>query len=229
MRADQQLYQINPASYQAAYDSAQASLARAQATLNSTKLLAERYRTLIEARAVSKQQYDDAVASQQQAEADVASPRRRSRPRVSIWSTPKCWRRFPAASAPRGDRGSAGDLRPDLHARDRAATLTRSTWTSPNPRLNPAPAARAGQRPTAKRRREPGHRQADLRRWYRVRAARQAAVFRSDGRSGYRLGHAPRSVPNPKRQLLPGMFVHAPGRGRERAGVAGAAARGDPQ
>jgi hypothetical protein len=28
---------------------------------------------------------------------------------------------------------------------------------------------------------------------------------------------------------LPGMFVHAPGRGRERAGVAGAAARGDPQ
>ena len=73
VRADQQLYQINPASYQAAYDSAQASLARAQAALNSAKLLAERYRTLIEARAVSKQQNDDAVASQQQAEADVAS------------------------------------------------------------------------------------------------------------------------------------------------------------
>ncbi len=73
VRADQQLYEINPASYQAAYDSARASLARAQAALNSAKLLAERYRTLIEARAVSKQQYDDAVASQQQAEADVAS------------------------------------------------------------------------------------------------------------------------------------------------------------
>jgi membrane fusion protein, multidrug efflux system len=73
VRADQQLYQINPASYQAAYDSAQASLAHAQAALNSAKLLAERYRTLIEAHAVSKQQYDDAVASQQQVEADVAS------------------------------------------------------------------------------------------------------------------------------------------------------------
>jgi len=73
VRADQQLYEINPASYQAAYDSARASLARAQAALNSSKLLAERYRTLIEARAVSKQQYDDAIASQQQAEADVAS------------------------------------------------------------------------------------------------------------------------------------------------------------
>jgi membrane fusion protein (multidrug efflux system) len=73
VRADQQLYQINPASYQAAYDSAQASLAHAQAALNSAKLLAERYRTLIEAHAVSKQQYDDAVAGQQQVEADVAS------------------------------------------------------------------------------------------------------------------------------------------------------------
>ena len=73
VRADQQLYEIDPASYQAAYDSARASLARAQAVLNSAKLLAERYRTLIEARAVSTQQYDDAVASQQQAEADVAS------------------------------------------------------------------------------------------------------------------------------------------------------------
>ena len=73
VRADQQLYEINPASYQAAHDSARASLARAQAALKSAKLLAERYRTLIEARAVSKQQYDDAVASQQQAEADVAS------------------------------------------------------------------------------------------------------------------------------------------------------------
>lgn len=73
VRADQQLYQINPASYQAAYDSARASLARAQAALNSARLLAERYRTLIEAHAISKQQYDDAVASQQQAEADVAS------------------------------------------------------------------------------------------------------------------------------------------------------------
>jgi len=73
VRVDQQLYEIDPARYHAAYDSARASLARAQSTLNSAKVLAERYRTLIEARAVSKQQYDDAVASQQQAEADVAS------------------------------------------------------------------------------------------------------------------------------------------------------------
>ena len=73
VRADQQLYQINPASYQAAYDSARASLARAQAALNYAQLLTERYRRLIEAHAVSKQQYDDAIASQQQAEADIAS------------------------------------------------------------------------------------------------------------------------------------------------------------
>lgn len=73
VKEGQQLYQIDPATYQAAYDSAKASLERAQATLTTAKLLAERYKPLVEAKAVSKQDYDNAVASQQQAEADIAS------------------------------------------------------------------------------------------------------------------------------------------------------------
>lgn len=73
VKEGQQLYQIDPATYQAAYDSAKASVARAEATLTSAKLLAERYKPLVEAKAVSKQDYDNAVASQQQAEADIAS------------------------------------------------------------------------------------------------------------------------------------------------------------
>ncbi len=73
VKAGQQLYQIDPATYQAAYDSARASLARAEATRKSAGLLAERYRPLVAANAVSKQDYDNAVAGAEQADADVAS------------------------------------------------------------------------------------------------------------------------------------------------------------
>jgi membrane fusion protein (multidrug efflux system) len=73
VKAGQQLYQIDPAPFQANYQSAQAALARARATATSTRLLAQRYKPLSEARAVSQQDYDNAVASQDQAVADVAS------------------------------------------------------------------------------------------------------------------------------------------------------------
>jgi membrane fusion protein, multidrug efflux system len=73
VKAGQQLYQIDPAPFQASYESAQAALARAQATATSTRLLAQRYKPLSEARAVSQQDYDNAIASSEQAAADVAS------------------------------------------------------------------------------------------------------------------------------------------------------------
>src|SRR6201990_1865228 len=73
VKAGQQLYQIDPAPYQASLESAQAALAKAQATAKSSDLLAQRYKPLSEARAVSKQDYDNAVASKDQAAADVAS------------------------------------------------------------------------------------------------------------------------------------------------------------
>jgi membrane fusion protein (multidrug efflux system) len=73
VKAGQQLYQIDPAPFEASLESAQAALARAQATATSTRLLAQRYKPLSEARAVSQQDYDNAVASQEQAAADVAS------------------------------------------------------------------------------------------------------------------------------------------------------------
>ncbi len=73
VKAGQQLYQIDPAPFKASLESAQATLARAQATATSSKLQAERYKPLAEARAVSQQDYDNAVASQGTAQADVAS------------------------------------------------------------------------------------------------------------------------------------------------------------
>jgi len=73
VKANQRLYQIDPAPYRAAFDSAVAMLQRAQANLASATALVERYKILIAANGVSKQEYDNAVAAQGQAAADVAS------------------------------------------------------------------------------------------------------------------------------------------------------------
>lgn len=73
VRAGQRLYQIDPAPYQAAVDGAAAALAKAQATQTSSNSLAERYRALLAEKAVSKQDYENAVAAQLQAQADVAA------------------------------------------------------------------------------------------------------------------------------------------------------------
>jgi membrane fusion protein, multidrug efflux system len=53
--------------------SAQAGVARAQANLGTAKALADRYKPLVEANAVSKQDYANALAAEKQAEADVAA------------------------------------------------------------------------------------------------------------------------------------------------------------
>jgi membrane fusion protein, multidrug efflux system len=73
VRAGQPLFQIDPAPYRASAASAQATLARAQATLTQAAAQAERYKPLIEANAISKQDFINAVAAQKSAEADVAS------------------------------------------------------------------------------------------------------------------------------------------------------------
>jgi membrane fusion protein, multidrug efflux system len=68
VKAGQQLYQIDAAPYRAAYQSAVAGEA-------SSRALAERYKPLAEANAVSKQDYDNAVAAQLQAQAAVETAR----------------------------------------------------------------------------------------------------------------------------------------------------------
>ncbi|WP_250450464.1 efflux RND transporter periplasmic adaptor subunit [Caballeronia sp. ATUFL_M2_KS44] len=73
VKAGQRLYKIDPAPYLAQLDSAKASLAKAQANLVSTSAQAERYKVLVAANAVSKQDYDNAVAAQGQAAAEVAA------------------------------------------------------------------------------------------------------------------------------------------------------------
>jgi membrane fusion protein (multidrug efflux system) len=73
VRAGQPLYQIDPATYQAAYNSAAAGLAQAQATATAARLKAERYKGLVEINAVSKQDNDDAQAAALTANANIAA------------------------------------------------------------------------------------------------------------------------------------------------------------
>jgi membrane fusion protein, multidrug efflux system len=73
VQAGQQLYQIDPAPYEASLASAQATLLHAQASVRTAQSMVDRYRPLAEAKAVSQQDLDNAVGSLQQNQADVAS------------------------------------------------------------------------------------------------------------------------------------------------------------
>ncbi len=65
------LYQIDPAPFQAALDSAKAALAKSEANLRVTRLKFERYKGLLAEKAVSQQDYDDRDAALKQAEAEI--------------------------------------------------------------------------------------------------------------------------------------------------------------
>ena len=73
VKEGQVLFQIDPAPYQAALSSAKATLAKAEANLTQASLKMERYEPLVKINAISKQEYDEVIAAQKQAKADVAS------------------------------------------------------------------------------------------------------------------------------------------------------------
>lgn len=73
VKAGQRLYKIDSAPYVAALHTARAALAKAKANLATQDALIARYKVLVAANAVSKQDYDNAIAAQGQAAADVAA------------------------------------------------------------------------------------------------------------------------------------------------------------
>jgi membrane fusion protein, multidrug efflux system len=73
--AGQPLYQIDPAPFEAALQSADATVEKDSATLRSASALLQRYGPLMEANAVSKQDYDNALAAQLGAAADLSAAR----------------------------------------------------------------------------------------------------------------------------------------------------------
>ena len=75
VRDGQPLFQIDPAPYRAALQSAQAQLASAEASATAARLLATRYEPLMETNAISRQEYDNAIAQQNSAIANVNAAR----------------------------------------------------------------------------------------------------------------------------------------------------------
>jgi membrane fusion protein (multidrug efflux system) len=72
VKKGQLLFTIDPAPYRAAYQSAEAAVAKAQASLAQAKVKVERYKPLVKTNAISRQEFDEAVASEKLAVADVA-------------------------------------------------------------------------------------------------------------------------------------------------------------
>ena len=71
VKAGEELFQIDPAPFQAVFDSANANLAKAEASAKQTQQLADRYQPLVGINAVSRQEYDNAVSAAAQANAEV--------------------------------------------------------------------------------------------------------------------------------------------------------------
>jgi membrane fusion protein (multidrug efflux system) len=71
VKAGQVLYQIDPASFEAALKNAEAALTRSRANLPAARSRVARYAELLAEKAVSQQDYDDATAALRQAEADI--------------------------------------------------------------------------------------------------------------------------------------------------------------
>lgn len=75
VRDGQQLFQIDPAPFEAALQRARAQLTSAQASASTARLLAQRYGPLIKTNAISRQDYDTAVAQARSAGASVDAAR----------------------------------------------------------------------------------------------------------------------------------------------------------
>lgn len=73
IKAGESLYQIDPATYQAAYDSAKGDLAQAQANAQIAAVTVKRYKPLLGTKYISQQDYDQAIATQSQTSAAVVA------------------------------------------------------------------------------------------------------------------------------------------------------------
>jgi membrane fusion protein, multidrug efflux system len=209
VKAGQPLFQIDPAPYQAALESAQAQLARAEATAASTKSLAERYTQLIQTNAVSRQEYDDAIAKQKSAVADVAAAR-------AAIKTARINVDYTVVKAPIAGRIGRSDVTEGAYVQQASATLLATvqqldpvyvdlTWSSAD-LMRLRRAIESGDlksvdgKATVSVLLEDG-------REYEQQGTLQFADVSVDQTTGSVALRA--LVPNPKAELLPGMFVRA--------------------
>ena len=123
VQAGQQLYQIDPAPYEASLASAQATLLHAQASVKTAQSIVSRFRPLAAAFAVSRQDLDNAVGTLEQDQADVASAQAAIKTAAINLAYTKVLSPITGRTGRScGDRGRAGDRRPnDVAGHDHAA------------------------------------------------------------------------------------------------------------
>jgi membrane fusion protein (multidrug efflux system) len=75
VKAGAVLFRIDPSSLQAALSTVQAARSRSEANLAQASLKVKRYAPLVQTNAISRQEYDDALSAQKQAQADLEASR----------------------------------------------------------------------------------------------------------------------------------------------------------
>ena len=230
VKAGQLLYQIDPAPFQVALDSAKASLGKAQANLPSIRLRAERYKELLVDKAVSRQDYDDAAAAVEQARAEIEYWKAAvEAARINLGYT-----RVTAPISGRIGKSSVTD--------GALVTAYQPTSLATIQQLDPIyvdVTQSSAELLRLKRNLETGRLSADGKNGKKVRILledgtpyplegtlqfRDVTVDPTTGSFTLRI-----VVPNPKHLLLPGMFVRAVGAGGYRdTGHPGSATRGEP-
>ncbi|WP_438480299.1 efflux RND transporter periplasmic adaptor subunit [Oleiharenicola lentus] len=210
VKEGQPLYQIDPAPYQAALDSAKAQLARAEANSASAKLQADRYRDLVNARAVSQQEYDNANAQQLASTADVAAGK-------AAVQTAQINLNYTNVLAPISGRIGRSDVTEGAYVQSGAATLLTTIQQIDQLYVDVSQSSsellRLQEDLKSGRLTRAGEGQArvtlvlDNNRHYSEAGTLQFADVSVDASTGTVLVRA--LVPNPNRELLPGMFVRA--------------------
>jgi len=209
VKEGQPLFKIDPAPYQAALESAQAQLSRAEANVESAQSLGDRYTKLIESSAISRQEYDDAIAKVKTAKADVAAARAQVKAaRINV--------EYTTVTAPIAGRIGRADVTEGAYVQQAGATLLATvqqldkvyvdmTWSSAEA-LRMRRAIESGELQT-------------------VGGEAMVTIILEDGRDYGTPGTLQFTdvsvdqttgslslravVPNPRGELLPGMFVRA--------------------
>ncbi len=203
------LFLIDPAPYQASLESARAALLRAEATVTAARAKAERYGKLIQYHAVSQQEHDEAVAAAKGAEADVAAGR-------AAETTARINLQYTNVTAPLSGRIGRAEVTEGAYVQQSTATLLATiqqldpmyvdlTWSS-------AEALRLRrQLESGKLENKDGKTNVKLLledgREYGVPGTMQFADVTVEPTTGSITLRA--LFPNPRRELLPGMFVRA--------------------
>jgi membrane fusion protein (multidrug efflux system) len=209
VKAGQALFVIDPAPYQAALDSAAAQLARAEAGVTSAQSLADRYATLIQSSAISRQEYDDATSRLKIAQADLAGAR-------AAVKTARINLDYTTVAAPIAGRIGRAEVTEGAYVQQAAATLMATVQQLD--RVYVDVTVSSADHARMRRAIETGALQT-------TEGAAKVALLLEDGRAYPEAGtlqFADVSVdpstgsislraifPNPRGELLPGMFVRA--------------------